>query len=203
MSKPASQHHTADFLLSAPTLAHCPDLNGLPEVAWVGRSNVGKSTCINALLNRKNLAKTSNTPGKTRLMNFYRVDLDTPKAMAFVDLPGYGYAKVSKAEQAAWRKQLEAYLTQRETLQLIIQLIDARVGAQENDQQMLAWLQHHALPVQVVVTKWDKLKQKQQHGTLNTIAAQLALPPEALLVISGETGKGVKELWNRIHEVAL
>lgn len=193
MSKP-----TAEFLTSAPTLAHCPALGETPEVAFVGRSNVGKSSIINALLGRKNLAQTSNTPGKTRLMNYYLIDNGS---LAFVDLPGYGYAKVSKREQQEWQKHLEHYLQERETLKLVILLIDSRHGTKESDALMLDWLQHHDLAVQVVLTKWDKLKQKEQNGIIEYSAAALRLPPDALITASGQTGKGVDTLWKRMMSV--
>lgn len=188
----------AEFLTSAPTLAHCPALGDTPEIAFVGRSNVGKSSIINALLGRKNLAQTSNTPGKTRLMNYYLINQGE---LAFVDLPGYGYAKVSKSEQNAWQRHLEAYLKKRETLALVILLIDSRHGPKESDAQMLTWLQHQGLATQVVLTKWDKLKQKEQHGMLEASAAALHLPDDAVLVASAQTKKGVDALWQRMKGV--
>lgn len=153
----------ANFITSAPSLKECPTWT-LPEIAMVGRSNVGKSSLINKLTNRKGLAKTSNTPGKTRLINFYEIN----KTFSLVDLPGYGYAKVSHSIQATWQKNLETYLSKRDNLMLIIQLIDARHGPQPNDLQMAAWLASQRLPVLVVMTKVDKLSK-------NDLSKQLAL----------------------------
>ena len=140
----------AQFLTSCPTLKECPKYD-LPEVALVGRSNVGKSSFINAITNRKSLAKTSNTPGKTRLINLYNIN----DALIIADLPGYGYAKVSKTEQARWAKNLEEYILKRESLKFVIQFIDARHEVQNNDLQMREWLDYHNIPVVTVAAKVD------------------------------------------------
>ncbi len=140
----------AKFLVSAEKLSQAPDY-GLPEFALVGRSNVGKSSFINALANQKKLAKTSNTPGKTRLINFFNFS----DKFVIADLPGYGYAKVSKEEQNRWQKNLEEYLTQREQIVSLIQFIDARHPVQKNDYQMREWIVMQDLPVITVVTKID------------------------------------------------
>lgn len=143
----------AQFLISSPNLAGCPDL-GLSEFALLGRSNVGKSTFINSLCNNSKLAKTSNTPGKTRLINLFKV-LSDKGDFVLADLPGYGYAKVSKTEQARWQKSLEEYLLKRETLSCCIQFIDARHDIQKNDYEMFDWLKINNIPSITVLNKCD------------------------------------------------
>lgn len=143
----------AKFLLSSPNLAQCPQTT-MREFALLGRSNVGKSTFINTLCNNYKLAKTSNTPGKTRLINLFEIESDiTPFIIA--DLPGYGYAKVSKTQQADWQKNLEEYLMKRENLKTTIQFIDARHDIQKNDIQMQDWLKHNNIPCINILTKCD------------------------------------------------
>lgn len=175
----------AEYITSAPTLKECPDWD-LPEIAMVGRSNVGKSSFINTLTHRKNLAKTSNTPGKTRLMNFYRID----PAFALVDLPGYGYAKVSKTMQAQWQKHFQVYLQKRPNLILVVQLIDARHGPQDSDEQMLSWLEHRDIPVVLVLTKVDKISRNDLGKQVQETARKLGLNPDQLFTFSAETGWG-------------
>jgi len=140
----------AKFLISAEKLGQCPDYT-LPEFPLLGRSNVGKSSFINGLANNKKLAKTSNTPGKTRLINFFNF---SDKFM-IADLPGYGYAKVSKEAQNRWQKYLEEYLLERKQIKSLVQLIDARHDIQKNDYQMREWVLAYNLPVITVVTKVD------------------------------------------------
>lgn len=140
----------AKFLISAEKLSQCPDLN-LPEFPLLGRSNVGKSSFINALANNKKLAKTSNTPGKTRLINFFNFS----DMFTVADLPGYGYAKVSHEAQARWQKNLEEYLLKRGQIKSLIQFIDARHEIQKNDFQMREWVEAYKLPIFTVVTKID------------------------------------------------
>lgn len=140
----------ANFIISAEKLSQCPDFN-MPEFPLLGRSNVGKSSFINALVNNKKLAKTSNTPGKTRLINFFNF---SDKFM-IADLPGYGYAKVSKEAQARWQKYLEEYLLNRKQIKSLIQFIDARHEIQKNDFQMREWVENYNLPIFTVVTKID------------------------------------------------
>ena len=140
----------AKFIISAEKLSQCPDF-ALPEFPLLGRSNVGKSSFINTLANNKKIAKTSNTPGKTRLINFFNF---SDKFM-IADLPGYGYAKVSKEAQAKWQKYLEEYLLERKQIKSLIQFIDARHEIQKNDYQMREWVESYNLPVFTVVTKVD------------------------------------------------
>ena len=140
----------AKFLISAQKLSQCPDF-GLPEVALLGRSNVGKSSFINAITNNSKLAKTSNKPGKTRLINLFNFD----SRYIVADLPGYGYAQVSAKMQNDWQKNLEDYLLNRDSLKLLIQFIDSRHEIQKNDLQMQDWILHHNLPSIVIATKID------------------------------------------------
>ena len=142
---------SAKFLISSPNLKLCPDLN-MPEFALLGRSNVGKSSFINTLVNQLKLAKTSNTPGKTRLINLFEIQTDS-KPFILADLPGYGFAKVSKKEQDSWQKNLEEYLLKRKTIVSTIQFIDARHDIQKNDIQMQEWLKHNNVPCFNILTK--------------------------------------------------
>lgn len=140
----------AKFLQSAEKLSQCPDYN-LPEFPLLGRSNVGKSSFINALADNKKLAKTSNTPGKTRLINFFNFD----EKFILADLPGYGYAQISKEVQNRWQKHLEEYLLNRNSIKSLVQLIDGRHEIQKNDYQMREWVTQHDLPIITVITKTD------------------------------------------------
>ncbi|MDD3593411.1 MAG: ribosome biogenesis GTP-binding protein YihA/YsxC [Candidatus Gastranaerophilales bacterium] len=151
----------AQFIKSADVLKNCPALN-MKEVALLGRSNVGKSSFINKICQRKALAKTSNTPGKTRLMNYFVINDE----FAIVDLPGYGYAKVSKTEQEKWRRELESYILNRSELAFVIQFIDGRHDVQNNDLQMREWLDYHGIKTYTVLTKMDYLKQSQAKQTI-------------------------------------
>lgn len=154
----------ANFIVSAEKLSQCPDFS-LPEFPLLGRSNVGKSSFINALCNNKRLAKTSNTPGKTRLINFFNFsDLFT-----VADLPGYGYAKVSKEAQARWQKYLEEYLLNRSQIKSLIQFIDARHEIQKNDFQMREWVENYNLPIFTIATKIDYIPKSKQLGVISKI----------------------------------
>ena len=154
----------ANFIISAEKLSQCPDFP-YPEFPLLGRSNVGKSSFINALANNKKIAKTSNTPGKTRLINFFNF---ADKFMV-ADLPGYGYAKVSKEAQAKWQKYLEEYLLNRKQIKSLIQFIDARHEIQKNDFQMREWIQAYNLPIFTIVTKVDCI----QRGKINKVISDV------------------------------
>lgn len=161
----------AKFLISAPTLKECPEL-GMPEFALIGRSNVGKSSFINALVNINGLAKTSNTPGKTKLINLFSVN----DKFVFADLPGYGYAKVSGKTQNQWQKSLENYLLKRDAIVSLIQLIDSRHPVQANDAQMVEWIKFNNLPSFIVLTKVDQISKSQILSVCKKFEKELNLP---------------------------
>jgi len=155
---------SAKFLVSAEKLSQCPEYK-LAEFPLLGRSNVGKSSFINALANNNKIAKTSNTPGKTRLINFF----DFSGKFTVADLPGYGYAKISLEAQAKWQRYLEEYLLNREQITSLIQFIDARHDIQKNDYQMREWVLTHDLPVFTVVTKIDHVPKTKVQGVINKV----------------------------------
>lgn len=159
----------AKFLISAEKLSQCPEYL-LPEFPLLGRSNVGKSSFINALANNKKLAKTSNTPGKTRLINFFNFS----DIFTIADLPGYGYAKVSKEAQAKWQKYLEEYLLNRKQIKSLVQFIDARHDIQKNDFQMREWVEMYNLPIFTVVTKIDYIPKSKQQSVISNIKKSLS-----------------------------
>jgi len=157
----------AKFVISAEKLSQCPDFN-LPEFPLLGRSNVGKSSFINALANNKKIAKTSNTPGKTRLINFFNFSDN----FIVADLPGYGYAKVSKEAQDRWQKNLEEYLLKRDCIKSLIQFVDARHDVQKNDLQMREWVQAYNLPIFTIVTKIDYIPVSKRQKVINNVKSQ-------------------------------
>ncbi len=159
----------AKFVISAEKLSQCPNFN-LPEFPLLGRSNVGKSSFINGLANNRKLAKTSNTPGKTRLINFFNFS----DQFIIADLPGYGYAKVSKEAQNKWQKYLEEYLLKREQIKCLVQLIDARHEIQKNDYQMREWVSAYNLPIITVVTKTDCISKNKVQSTLSYIKKEFS-----------------------------
>ncbi len=175
---------------------------GEPEFAVVGRSNVGKSSLINALLHRKHLARVSRTPGKTQAVNFFDIrtaDARLP-AMRLVDLPGYGYARVSKAMRKEWGPLIESYLTRRQSLRCVVLLIDAR-GAEASDVQTYAWLQRQGHDPVVVMTKVDKLKRGERRAGEACIREAVGLPEDVAAVgFSSVTGEGRDVLWGVIGE---
>lgn len=169
----------------------------LPEIAFVGKSNVGKSSLINAMINRKSLARTSQNPGKTRTINFYNVE----NALYFVDLPGYGYAKASKSEVAKWGKMIEDYLIKREELKSIILLIDIRHEPGANDVMMYDWLKHYDYNMVIAATKSDKLKKSQLNKHISMLARSLELSENDIIIpFSSETKSGKDELWEIIEQ---
>lgn len=187
---------SATFLKSAMRPEQYPR-DGRPEIAFVGRSNVGKSSLLNSLLGRKGLAKTSSTPGKTQTINFFDID----ERFYFVDLPGYGFAKVPLAVKEAWGRVMTAYLSDREPLRLVCQLVDARHAPTERDLEMLALLDEAEVATLVIATKFDKLKASERSRNLARIRTTLDLPDEAMIVpYSAMTGAGKDELWEVIGE---
>ncbi len=174
-----------------------PDDNK-PEIAFVGKSNVGKSTLINAMLNRKSLARTSSQPGKTRTINFYNVN----DSIYIVDLPGYGYAKASKTDIQKWSVMIEKYLQKRECLSGIILLIDIRHEPSKNDIMMYNWLKHYGYDIIIAATKSDKLNRSQIPKHLSIIKKILNLSLEdKLIAFSGTAKTGVTELWEEIDKL--
>lgn len=168
----------AKFIVSAEKLSQCPNFD-LDEYPLLGRSNVGKSSFINTLANNKKLAKTSNTPGKTRLINFFNFS----DKFILADLPGYGYAKVSKEAQNRWQKNLEEYLLKREQIKSLIQLIDGRHDIQKNDFQMREWINNYNLPIFTVVTKMDYVPKSKHQSVLKKVKEEfggLVLPFSAI-----------------------
>ena len=173
-----------------------PD-NQMPEFAFVGRSNVGKSSLINKLVNRKALARTSQQPGKTQTINYFRLN----DAFYFVDLPGYGYAKVSKELQAKWGKMIERYLLKSKQLRIIFQLVDIRHEPSAGDKQMHDWISANMLPSVVLVTKADKVSRSQISKQLAMIRKELKLKAsDRLIACSKETGLGFDEVWAVMEE---
>lgn len=187
---------TAVYLKSVPDLKQLPKGN-LPEIAFAGRSNVGKSSALNRLVNVKALAKTSSTPGKTRLINFFLIN----ENLYFVDLPGYGYAKTSKSLKDSWGKLVENYLKERETLKGTVLLIDSRRGILEPDLQLLEWLDFYGKERLIVLTKTDKLKRSELLSCVNKTSETLSLDSDSLVLFSAKTGEGKDRILRWIEGV--
>ncbi len=169
----------------------------VPEIAFLGRSNVGKSSLLNALVGEK-AAKVSQTPGRTRAINFFLLSDDKNHArLAFADLPGYGYAKISKSISAEWPKFIDPYLAERETLKLCVCLVDSNIPPQPNDGKLVDWLRHVGRDFIVVATKTDRLSGNAR--TRNLLAIRNAFDLDEVLPVSAKTGAGVKDLWTRIE----
>lgn len=184
----------AEFVKSAVQREDWPG-DGKREVAFVGRSNVGKSTMINRLAQRKGLARTSSTPGRTRLLNFFDLVVSAggrEQAIRFCDLPGYGFAKVSKAERAQWGRMIERYLEERETLEGVVVIVDARIGPTADDLQIFAWLAAKGRRAIPAATKLDKLPKAKRIPAIAKIARRLELP---VIGFSSEDGTGREALW--------
>lgn len=187
---------SAEFLTSVGFLNQLPT-DGRSEIAFLGRSNVGKSSLLNRLLNRKKLVKTSGTPGKTRTLNFFTIN----DAFYFVDLPGYGYAKRSQSERAQWGQLIEGYISNRDVLKGFVQLIDVRHAPTADDLQMIEWLSHSGKPFVIVGTKADKLSNNKLQASLARTKRVLAWQGELpLLPFSAITGRGKDALWRWIEE---
>ena len=184
--------HSAEFLLSASTKRQFP-AETLPEIAFAGRSNVGKSTLINSLLNRKKLVKTSSTPGKTQLINFFKVN----DKFYFVDLPGYGYAKVPESVRRKWKNLVEAYLSDRKTLRNVVLIIDSRHNPTKQDRQLLEWLKYFQRPSLIVASKIDKLKRGQVKNYLQKIKNNLSIESAPLGHSSMQYGSR-EEIWKKL-----
>ena len=189
----------ARFLLAASDLKHFPPPSA-PEIAFLGRSNVGKSSLINALIGAK-LARTSNTPGRTRSINFYEVrSAGQPKPeMLFADLPGYGYAKVSREVSADWARFINPYLHQRPSLALCLVLVDSNIPPQDSDAQLIQFLGARERPYAIVATKCDRLSSNQLQQSLQTLEEAYGV---SILPFSSKTGSGRDELWAQIRAAA-
>lgn len=184
---------SAEFVKSAFEKGHWID-DGMPEIAFLGRSNVGKSSLINSLLLRRGLARTSNTPGRTQSINFFLIN----DSFYFADLPGYGYAKVSKTMRAEWGDMAREYLEQREELRLCVQLIDSRHAPTKLDLQLNDWIEHNEKPRIVVATKSDKLSNNELARSAKEI--KNLIPNATLIPYSVSTGRGRDDLWAAIAE---
>jgi GTP-binding protein len=195
---------SVELVVSAALSSQFP-VDGLPEIAFVGRSNVGKSSLLNTLLlkgkkhragepplSRARLAHTSRTPGRTQAINFYLID----RAFYFVDLPGYGYAKVSRQEMSGWKRLAESYLLERPQLRRVVLIVDSRHGATELDLQMRQWLRTHGKQFLAVASKADKLKASERVAALRALESDFDSP----LAFSSKTGEGVVPLWRDILE---
>jgi GTP-binding protein len=188
--------YTTQFLLSAMAAEQFPS-PGVPEIAFLGRSNVGKSSLLNELVGEK-AAKVSSTPGRTRAINFFALLNPSQRPLLmFADLPGYGYAKISKSISAGWPAFIEPYLAIRSTLKLCVCLVDSNIPAQESDKQLIDWLQAAGRDFAVVATKIDRLSGNER--TRNLLALKKGLELDEVLPVSAKTGYGIKELWARIE----
>ena len=182
-----------EFIKSATKPAHYPE-GELPEVAFAGRSNVGKSSLVNVLVNRKNLVRTSSTPGRTQLINFFQVNDD----FMLVDLPGYGYAKVPLAVKKDWRPMMETYLSKRKNLRAVVLILDIRRVPSEEDLQMLAWLRTYSIPPIIVVTKCDKLSKNERARQTAVITEKIGVAKGELCFFSALSKEGKDGVWSRI-----
>lgn len=172
--------------------------DGLPEIALSGRSNVGKSSLLNTLMNRKNLARTSQHPGKTQTLNFYRINDD----LYFVDVPGYGYAKVSKKEREKFGEMIETYFSMRDQLKTAVLLVDVRHEPSEDDQLMYNWFKHFDIPVLIVATKADKISKGKYEKHKKMIRQTLQTDPDDLIILfSSTTGLGKEQVWSYFESI--
>jgi GTP-binding protein len=185
------------FLQSATRVDQLPE--SPVEVAFVGRSNVGKSSLVNALANRKQLARVSNTPGRTQLINVFEVASQRPDRGTMVDLPGYGYAKAAKSVTRDWPQMIEGYLLGRETLAMVFVLVDGAIGPTKLDVQMLDWLRYHGVPHTVVATKADKVKSSKRATRRRELAAGCSLDPGDVVWVSATDGSGIDTLRSLVR----
>lgn len=193
----ALKYETARYEASYGTIAQLPKPT-TPEVSFVGRSNVGKSSLLNRLLGRKQLARVSSVPGKTANINFFDVD-----GVKFVDLPGYGYAKVSHTEKQRWADLIGGYFEQERSFNLVISLVDIRHEAQKLDLQMVDFLAEAELPFVVALTKADKITRNKQNQAAAALRSSFGLMQEQIIITSSETGLGIDELRHRIEDATL
>lgn len=187
---------TTMFIKSATKPAHYPE-SDLPEIAFAGRSNVGKSSLINVLVNRKSLVRTSSTPGRTQLINFF----DVNATFTLVDLPGYGFAKVPLAVKKEWGPMMETYLSRRSNLRGVVLILDVRRVPRDEDLQMLSWLRNYSVTPILVITKCDKVSKNERAKQLALIAATLQVEKSELCCFSALSREGVEGIWQRIEAV--
>jgi len=185
---------SATFIKSAVKPSHYPP-EGLPEIAFAGRSNVGKSTLINTLVNRKHLVKTSSTPGRTQLLNFF----DINERLVFVDLPGYGYAKVPDRVKKDWGRMIETYLSTRSTLKGVVLILDIRRMPREEENNFIAWFHQQGIPAVLILTKADKLSKTKQKQQILSIRNELSVDLEELICFSAKTRQGLTHVWQAIE----
>ena len=169
----------------------------IPHFVFAGKSNVGKSSLLNRLLNRKSLAKVSQNPGKTRLINYFLVNDN----FFFVDIPGYGYARVSKSERKRWGELIEDYLTKTPNIAMIFQLLDIRHDLAEQDRQMIEWLRYFHLPYRILLTKSDKLSKNRTQSQISKMSSQLGVDRSELISTSAVAVDGIKDIWALINPV--
>lgn len=188
---------SVEFIKSVEEITQIPK-DQLPEIAFAGRSNVGKSSLINCLLNRKKIARTSSTPGKTRQLNYFKIN----SSFYFVDLPGYGFARVPKTERLLWRRLIESFLRESANLRGVISIIDSRIGPTDLDFQLFDWLKNINLPVALIATKSDKLSKSELLNKLSAYANQLkAYALDPIIPFSAASGAGKKEVWRNIQKL--
>ncbi|MGM7720943.1 ribosome biogenesis GTP-binding protein YihA/YsxC [uncultured Metabacillus sp.] len=187
---------SSEIVISAVKPDQYPE-GDLPEIALAGRSNVGKSSFINKMLARKNLARTSSKPGKTQTLNFYLIN----EILHFVDVPGYGYAKVSKKEREAWGRMIETYITTRKQLRAVVLLIDVRHPPTNDDVLMYEFLKHYEIPTMIVATKADKIPKSKWQKHVKVIKDTLNMEKsDSFVLFSSETGQGKEEAWKLIGD---
>jgi GTP-binding protein len=189
---------SAEFVTSATKPSQYPP-EGLPEIAFAGRSNVGKSSLINVLVNRKRLVKTSSTPGRTQLINFFDINDD----VTFVDLPGYGYARVPASVKKKWGPMIETYLSGRGTLKGVVVILDIRRTPREEELNLIAWLEHYSIDSILVLTKADKLSKTKQNKQRAVVAGTLAVDPRDLIMFSAKTRRGREKVWPAIEQLLI
>lgn len=187
---------TVEFIKSAVKPDQYPEYD-FPEIAFAGRSNVGKSSLINTLIQRRDMVKTSSKPGCTQLINFFSVN----ETLSFVDLPGYGYAKVSKKIREQWQPMINAYISSRSSLRGLILLIDIRRDPETEEFDLVAWLEEHQMPYLVILTKADKLSKTQQKKRQTAICARLNCEPDSVILFSAKTRMGRETIWDEIESL--